>query len=113
MNRRTWPAEWPRFAIWLLLTFVCNYVHTRIRPFIVPKLPGEFLRDIYLRGTSSFFLTCILLSGGGLVTCYYFALKERRVHTALTEFGLAVRSVIAALLVLVAFVLALEVNGLT
>ena len=113
MNRRTWPAAWPRFAVWLLLTFVGNYVHARIRPFIVTKLPGEFIREIYLRSTSGFFLTCTLMSGGGLVICYYFALRERRVHTALTEFGLAVRSVIAALLVLVAFVLALEVNGLT
>lgn len=113
VNRRTWPAAWRRFAVWLLLTFVGNYLHARIRPFIVAKLPGDFLRDIYLRCTRDFFLTCTLVSGGGLVICYYFALRERRVHTALTEFGLAARSVIAALLVLLAFVLALEVNGLT
>jgi hypothetical protein len=97
----------------LLLTFVGNYLHARIRPFILTNLPGEFVRDVYLRCTSGFFLTCTLMSGAGLVTCYYFALRERRVHTALTEFGLATRSVIAALLVLVAFVLALEVNGVT
>ena len=113
MNRRTLPAAWPRFALWLLLTFLGNYLHARIRPFILPKVPTEFLRDIYLRTTSGFFLTCTLVSGGGLVVCYYFALRERRIHTALTEFGLAARSVIAALLVLVAFVLALEVNALT
>ncbi|MBV9068344.1 MAG: hypothetical protein JO231_06515 [Acidobacteria bacterium] len=113
MNRRAWPGAWRRFAIWLLLTFAGNYVHARIRPFILTRLPSEFLRDIYLRITSGFFLTCTLVSGGGLVVCYYFALRERRVHTALTEFGLAARSIVAALLVLIAFVLALEVNGLT
>jgi hypothetical protein len=112
INRRTVPDSWPRFAIWLVLTFAASYLHTRIRPFIFARLPGEFLRDVYIRSSSALFLISTLASAGGLVACYYYALRERRIHTALTEFGLAVRSVIAGLLLLVAFVLALMINDL-
>jgi hypothetical protein len=110
INRRTWPGLWPRFAIWVGVTYAINYTHARIRPAILARLRYEWLVDIYVRVTTIGIITFTLVGLGALVACYYYSLRNRRTYSALTEVGLAMRSIVASLLAIVGFGLALHIN---
>jgi hypothetical protein len=101
--RRTLPQTWPRVALWTLAVFGVNYLHSLVMARIVRALPGKFVAEIYVNVAAALITTSTLFSLGGLLSCYYYALRERRVHTAMTETGLAFRAIIAGTLALGAF----------
>ena len=109
--RKSFPSLWPRFALWVLIAYAVNYCHAVLRPRVVHYLPSRDLLDLYLRTTSTIILTATFSGLGFLVVCYYYSLRDRRVHTALSEAGLAVRAVFAGLLALAAFVVAIHINA--
>jgi hypothetical protein len=108
--RHTLPEQRGRFALWVLGAFGINYAHAAVRPWIIRAIPTSFLKLLYLRIATTLIVTLTVISLGALVTAYYFALRDRRVHTAMSEIGLAARSIIAGVFALGAFVLALFVN---
>ena len=108
--RRSLPELWPRFAVWLLITYGANYVNACIRPRVLRMLQSDALAELYLRLTSIVVITFTCIGLGWLVACYYFHLRDRRFHTAMTEVGLAIRSVIAGIIALGGFVLAIAIN---
>jgi len=109
--RQSIPSLWPRFLAWVAIAFALNLIHARFEQRILTSLPDGSISEFYLRATSTVILMLSIGGLGGIVTCYYFALRQRRVHTALSEFGLAVRSVVAALLAFAAFILAIHINA--
>ena len=48
-----------------------------------------------MRVTSTVIFTFTMSGLAALVACYYYGLRNRRHYTALTEVGLAVRSILA------------------
>jgi hypothetical protein len=93
------------------VVYLVNFAHASIRPRVLQRIHAELLAELYVRVTTTVVITFTLTGLGALVACYYYALRERRIHTSLTEFGLGVRSVLAGLLAAAAFVLALHINA--
>lgn len=102
--RRTFPQNWPRFTIWTAAAFGANYLHSLVFTRILRQLPGDILPEIYARVAASAILTFTLAGLCGLVACYFYDLRDRRIHTAMTELGLAIRAVVAGVIALIAFV---------
>jgi hypothetical protein len=108
--RRSAPEHRWRYVVWVLVAFAVNYLHVRVRPAILAWLSPEWVAYLYLKLTGLVILTATFLGLGAFVVTYYFALRNRRTYTALTETGLAVRGVLAGLLALFAAALAVWIN---
>ena len=108
--RQSFPPQRRRFALWVAAVYLTTYIHAAVRPRVLRLLPSKFLLELYVRITSTVLMTVTLVSFGALVVAYYFSLRERRIHTAMSEFGLAVRATIAGVAGLAGFVLFLFIN---
>ena len=108
--RRSVRGTWPRAAALLAGAYALNYLHTFVRPHILPALPNADIRYFYTVLVRGILLGITVTSVMWLVVCYYYHLRDRRLHTAMSEFGLAARSSVAGLLALLGFVLALMIN---
>ena len=109
--RKTFPQMGPRLAVLVLIAYGVDYCHAAFRSQIVRHFPSRDLADLYIRATSTVILSAIFSGLGLLVLSYYYSLRNRRIYSALTETGLAVRAVFAGLLALALFMLAIHINA--
>jgi hypothetical protein len=109
--RRTLPRQWPRYATVAAITYAVNAANAHFRPAVLRRMPFRWLSYAYVLFWSDLILTFTALSLAMLVVCYYFQLRDRRIHTSLTEAGLVARGIIAGLLACVGFVIALHLDA--
>jgi accessory gene regulator protein AgrB len=108
--RHSLPSQRWRFAAWIAVAYGVTYLHAAVRPYILRTLRYEFLMELYAPITTTVLMTATVLSIGFFVAAYYFSLRDRRLRTAMTEFGLAVRAILAGVFGLAGFVLFLLIN---
>jgi hypothetical protein len=97
LNREVYSQFFSRGLVMASVGFVALSLLRIVRPRILPHIPGSDLRALYVTVTSTIFAAPAILGVFGAVVGYYFRLRNKMVHTSLTELGLALRFISAGL----------------
>ncbi len=109
--RQVFPSLVPRFLAITALATALAWGHVQVRPRILELISGADLQWLYVTVTSTVLITMALVGIIGSVVGYFGYLRNRQRHTSLSEAGLALRSVLAALAGLVALGAVCAVNS--
>jgi hypothetical protein len=108
--RRLFPQLIPRLAIIALAATMLTWANARVRSSVLAHIPGPDLQQLYVIATSTLSGTAILFSYFGLVVGYFYRLRTRKLHTSLSEAGLAFRAVVASVLAAAAAIFVIGLN---
>jgi xanthosine utilization system XapX-like protein len=93
LNRQLFPALVPRCLAITTLATALAWAHAQIRPRVLAHVSGVELQRLYVTVTSTALISPAILGIMGTLIGYFYHLRNRQVHTSLSEAGLAVRSV--------------------
>lgn len=101
-NRHLFPSLVPRSIAITVVATALAWAHAQIRPHVLAYISGIELKRMYLTVTSTILMGPAIVGIMGSVVGYFYYLRNRQIHTSLSETGLAGRSIAAGLLGFVA-----------
>jgi hypothetical protein len=103
VNRQIFPALVPRCIAITTLATAFSWAHAQVRPRVLAHISGVELQRLYFTITSIALVGPATMGIMGIVVGYFYHLRNRQMHTSLSEAGLAGRSIVAGLLAFAAF----------